>query len=75
MWMAIVESPEMKPKLHKKQGGSEWHPVKLPDTQGFIGDDPCKYVFPVSANAVRLAWERTKKGVNIANIRFHNLKT
>ena len=31
-------------------------------------------VFPISPNAVRLAWERLKKKANIDHIRFHDLR-
>jgi len=31
-------------------------------------------VFPISANAVRLAWERLKRRVGIENLRFHDLR-
>lgn len=32
------------------------------------------YVFPVSANAVRLAWERLRSRLGIEDIRFHDLR-
>ncbi len=31
-------------------------------------------VFPISANAFRLAWERMKKRVGIENLRFHDIR-
>ena len=31
-------------------------------------------IFPTSANAVRLAWERLKKRVGITNLHFHDLR-
>ena len=31
-------------------------------------------VFPTSANAVRLAWERVKRRARIADLRFHDLR-
>jgi len=31
-------------------------------------------VFPISANAVRLAWERFKKSAGIGHVRFHDLR-
>jgi integrase len=31
-------------------------------------------VFPISGNAVRLAWERLKKRVGISDLRFHDLR-
>ena len=31
-------------------------------------------VFPISANAIRLAWERLKKKHSIEGIRFHDLR-
>ena len=36
--------------------------------------EPAKSVFPISANAVRLAWERVKKRTGISNLRFHDLR-
>jgi integrase len=32
------------------------------------------HVFPVSANAVRLAWERVRTRANICDLRFHDLR-
>jgi integrase len=31
-------------------------------------------IFPVSANAIRLAWERLKRRANIEDLRFHDLR-
>ena len=31
-------------------------------------------VFPISANCVRLAWERTRKKAGISDLRFHDLR-
>ena len=31
-------------------------------------------VFPISANCVRLAWERTRKKAGILDLRFHDLR-
>ena len=31
-------------------------------------------VFPISANCVRLAWERTRKKTGISDLRFHDLR-
>ena len=33
-----------------------------------------KRVFPISANCVRLAWERTRKKTGISDLRFHDLR-
>jgi len=37
---------------------------------------PCdeEFIFPVSANALQLAWQRLKKQQRITNIRFHDLR-
>jgi integrase len=35
------------------------------------GDDR---VFPVSANAIRLAWERLKRRAGVEDLRFHDLR-
>jgi integrase len=32
------------------------------------------YVFPLSANAFRLAWERVKRQAGVADLRFHDLR-
>jgi integrase len=37
-------------------------------------DIPCQAIFPISANAVRLAWERAKKRSGIEDLRFHDLR-
>ncbi len=37
-------------------------------------DIPCQAIFPISANAVRLAWERAKKKSGIEDLRFHDLR-
>jgi len=31
-------------------------------------------IFPISANALRLAWERAKRRVGVENLRFHDLR-
>lgn len=38
------------------------------------GDRHSEYVFPISANAVRLAWERLKQKHEIEGVRFHDLR-
>ena len=38
------------------------------------GNAESDVVFPISPNAVRLAWERLKKKANIDHIRFHDLR-
>jgi integrase len=37
-------------------------------------DDTEGAVFPVSGNALRLAWERVKTKAGIENLRFHDLR-
>ena len=37
-------------------------------------DQSSELVFPVSGNAIRLAWERLKRRVGIKNLRFHDLR-
>ena len=38
------------------------------------GDKQHEYVFPMTANAVRLAWERLKKKNNIEGFQFYDLR-
>jgi integrase len=35
---------------------------------------PSKPVFPISANAVRLSWQRLKKRANLTDLRFHDTR-
>ena len=44
----------------------------LRQTQTMTGQ--ASLVFPISANAVRLSWERVKKRAGILNLRFHDLR-
>ena len=37
-------------------------------------DSSCEQVFPVSANAIRLAWGRIRKKAGIKDLRFHDLR-
>jgi integrase len=51
----------------------------IPLTTGAIGilkDTPREReeVFPISANALQLAWGRLRRRVNINNLRFHDLR-
>jgi integrase len=41
--------------------------------EGLI-DPSCEHVFPISANAVRLAWERVRQRARIKDLRFHDLR-
>jgi integrase len=34
----------------------------------------CEQVFPISANAVRLAWERVRQKAGVKDLRFHDLR-
>lgn len=43
-------------------------PVRL------IGSEADRLVFPLSANALRLAWERLKRRAGIEDLRFHDLR-
>ena len=39
-----------------------------------LGGASCDIVFPISANAFRLAWERVKKRPRIEDLRFHDIR-
>ena len=39
-----------------------------------LTDPSCELVFPISANAVRLAWERVRQKAGIKDLRFHDLR-
>jgi len=41
--------------------------------EGLIGAS-CEQVFPISANAVRLGWERVRQKAGIKDLRFHDLR-
>jgi integrase len=41
--------------------------------EGLIGASR-EQVFPISANAVRLAWERVRQKAGIKDLRFHDLR-
>lgn len=53
--------------LRERAGGDQHSVASMPDA---LRDR----VFPITANAVRLSWERAKKRVGIANLRFHDLR-
>jgi integrase len=53
--------------LTQLQNARQWTP------EGLTGPS-CGLVFPLSANAVRLAWERAKKRAGINNLHFHDLR-
>ena len=62
---------------HTKNGESRTVPLS-PDALNILsrqeridGEDR---VFPTSANAVKLAWERLKRRVGIEDLRFHDLR-
>jgi integrase len=53
--------------LTQLQNARQWTPEELTGPS-------CSLVFPISANAVRLAWERAKKRAGINNLHFHDLR-
>jgi integrase len=62
---------------HTKNGESRTVPLS-PDALNILSrqerTDGEDRVFPTSANAVRLAWERLKRRVGIEDLRFHDLR-
>ncbi len=53
--------------LQERLKATQWTP------EGLI-DPSCAHVFPISANAVRLAWERVRQKAGIKDLRFHDLR-
>jgi integrase len=47
-------------------------PVALEILNKLPRDD--ERIFPISGNAIRLAWGRLKKRVGVVNLRFHDLR-
>ena len=39
-----------------------------------LGGASCDLVFPISANAFRLAWERVRKRAGVVDLRFHDMR-
>jgi integrase len=55
------------------------HPRLIPLTDKALeaishGDTDNEYIFPMTGNAVRLAWERLKRRHGIEGVRFHDLR-
>ena len=55
------------------------HPRIIPLTDKALeaisfGDTGNEYIFPMTGNAVRLAWERLKRRHGIKGVRFHDLR-
>ena len=49
------------------------HQARQRPSQG-LGAASCGLVFPISANAFRLAWERVRKRAGVVDIRFHDMR-
>lgn len=49
------------------------HQARQRPSQG-LGGASCDLVFPISANAFRLAWERVRKRAGVVDLRFHDMR-
>ena len=69
--------------LCKSHTGQEWAPEGHPLSKAAMGlleglwdscEDSEERVFPITGNALRLAWERIKQRAGIEDLRFHDLR-
>ena len=49
------------------------HQARQRPSQG-LGEASCNLVFPISANAFRLAWVRVRKRAGVVDLRFHDMR-
>lgn len=66
-------------RLARLQDTKNGHPRLVPLTDKALeaishGDTNNEYIFPMTGNAVRLAWERLKRQHGLEGVRFHDLR-
>jgi integrase len=58
-----------------KNGHPRSVPLTVKATETFTSiEEKGDCVFPITANAARLAWERLKRRAGVTNLRFHDLR-
>lgn len=74
-WKQYFQEKRLIELLNTKNGGSRYVPLSM-KAIGAIdhGEKQNELIFPISGNAVRLAWERLKNTHGLEGVRFHDLR-